>query len=232
MDMPTPDPSAIDPDGPFSRIFTKRLLQSLAATMPMGTRDGSPEWGEKWDATRELFFALNPRNPADAQLAAIGIASAQSAMDNFARAAQPGMSDDQVMRLRGRALSAGRAYATVLRYFRKQAKEAEAQVPAVDPVPAAAPVAPEPQPQDSTNLSPPSERRDQMMRPLLPSAGPPQPHDADHQPRRYAGADAMIAEQAAMRAAARFATGSAPLTNEVAGFGKPSAAVGGSNPRG
>lgn len=132
--MNMPDPSSIDPEGPLSRIFSKRLLQALAATMPMGYRDGSPEWAEKWDATRELFDSLNPRNPADAQLAAFGIAAAQSAMDTFARAAQPNLSDEQVMRLRGRALSAGRAFATVLRTLRKAAAT-EAQQPAIAPRP-------------------------------------------------------------------------------------------------
>jgi hypothetical protein len=198
--------------------------------MPMATRDGSPAWGEKWDATRELFFALNPRNPADAQLAAVGIASAQSAMDNFARAAQPGMSDEQVMRLRGRALSAGRAYASVLRYLRKQAQEAQAKAPAAHPPPAAAPVAPEPQPQYSATLPPRPEPGDQMPPPLR--ADPPQLQDPDRQPRRYTGTDAMIAEGAAMRAAARFASGGTSLANEAAEFTRLGATGGDPSPRG
>ncbi len=207
MDPQIPDPDTIDPDGPLSRIFSKRLLQSLAATMPVGYRDGTPEWAEKWDATRELFDSLNPRNPGDAQLAAIGIAAAQSAMDTFARAAQPNLSDDQVMRLRGRALAAGRAYATVLRYLRKQAQEAEANVPAAVPAPAAAPVPQEPPPRASASLPPPSEPPNQMAKPPLPRTGPPPPHGPGYQPTRVTGADAMSAQQAAMRATARFAAG-------------------------
>ena len=129
-------------------------------------------------------------------------------MGTFARAAQPNLSDDQVMRLRGRALAAGRAYATVLRYLRKQAQEAAAQIPAVAPAPAAEPTAPEPQPQDDARPpSPPSERHNQMARPSLPHTGPPQPHDPSYQPTRVTGADTMIAQQAAMRAAAKFASG-------------------------
>jgi outer membrane biosynthesis protein TonB len=138
MDLHTPDDPPIAPtnslERPLSDIFTKRLLQSLAATMPMERRDGSPEWAEKWDATRELFDSLDPRNPADAQLAVFAIAAAQSAMDNFARASQPGMSDDQVARLRGRALAAGRAYASALRYLRKP-QPAQRPIPAAKPAP-------------------------------------------------------------------------------------------------
>ena len=83
------------------------------------------------DATRELFEALDPRDPAEAQLAAIAVAAAQSAMDGFARAARPGVSDGTAMRLRGSALAAGRAYATALRYLRKpQAMAAQPAKPA------------------------------------------------------------------------------------------------------
>src|SRR3984885_3939771 len=133
MDMHTPDDPPIVPtnnlERPLSDIFTKRLLQSLAATMPMERRDGSPEWAEKWDATRELFDSLDPRNPADAQLAVFAIAAPQSALDNFARAAQPGMSEDQVARPRGRALAPCPAYASALRLPRKPQ-------PAQRPIPA------------------------------------------------------------------------------------------------
>lgn len=169
MDMHTPDdpPNAPTntPERPLSDIFTKRLLQSLAATMPMERRDGSPEWAEKWDATRELFDSLDPRNPADAQLAVFAIAAAQSAMDNFARAAQPGMSDDQVARLRGRALAAGRAYASALRYLRKP-QPAQRPIPAAKPAPD---MPAEPPPADTMKAAPKSA----PAKPAPPEIAPP-----------------------------------------------------------
>jgi hypothetical protein len=100
-------------------MFSRRLLKILAAATPSGDDDDPTELAEKRETTPELFDSLDPRDPADAMLAAIAVAAAQSAMDNFARAARPGMSDETVMRLRSKALAAGRAYATVHRYFRK-----------------------------------------------------------------------------------------------------------------
>lgn len=116
MDMQSPDQTpACSPSnaGQPSPNFIAHLMQTLdAATPGTGTT-------EHQDATRELFEALNPRDPAEAQLAAIAVAAAQSAMDNFARAARPGVSDDTAVRLRGSALAAGRAYSTALHYLRK-----------------------------------------------------------------------------------------------------------------
>ena len=186
MDMHTPDDPPIVPtnnlERPLSDIFTKRLLQSLAATMPMERRDGSPEWAEKWDATRELFDSLDPRNPADAQLAVFAIAAAQSAMDNFARAAQPGMSDDQVARLRGRALAAGRAYASALRYLRKP-QPSQRPIPAAKPAPdMPEPDMPaEPPPADTMKAAPKST----PAKPAPPEIAPPPPETVPNAaPRR------------------------------------------------
>jgi outer membrane biosynthesis protein TonB len=181
MDMHTPDDPPNAPtnnlERPLSDIFTKRLLQSLAATMPMERRDGSPEWAEKWDATRELFDSLDPRNPADAQLAVFAIAAAQSAMDNFARAAQPGMSDDQVARLRGRALAAGRAYASALRYLRKP-QSAQRPIPAAKPAPD---MPAEPPPADTMKAAPKST----PAKPAPPEIAPPPPETVPNAaPRR------------------------------------------------
>lgn len=122
MDMQTPDhastPFPTSSSGPPSRMFSRRLLKILAAATP-GDDDGPTALAEQRETTQELFDSLNPRDPADAMLAAIAVAAAQSAMDNFARAARPGMSDETVMRLRSNALAVGRAYATAHRYFRK-----------------------------------------------------------------------------------------------------------------
>ena len=71
--------------------LVQRLLKALDATAPTGATDSQSDRDENRQATRELFELLDPRDPAEAQLAAIGIAAAQSAMDNFVRAAQPGV---------------------------------------------------------------------------------------------------------------------------------------------
>ena len=118
MDMQTPDhastPFPTSSSGPPSRMFSRHLLKILAATTP-GDDDDPTALAENRESTQELFDSLDPRDPADAMLAAIAVAAAQSAMDNFARAARPGMSDETVMRLRSNALAVGRAYATARR---------------------------------------------------------------------------------------------------------------------
>ena len=99
---------------------SQRLLKALDATVPAGATDSQTDRDENRQATRELFESLDPRDPAEAQLAAIAIAAAQSAMDNFARAAQPGVADETAIRLRSSALTAGRTYAAALRTLRKR----------------------------------------------------------------------------------------------------------------
>jgi hypothetical protein len=146
MDMQTPDhastPFPTSSAGPPSRMFSRRLLKILAATTP-GEDDDPTALAEMRETTQELFGSLDPRDPADAMLAAIAVAAAQSAMDNFARAARPGMSDETVMRLRSKALAAGRAYATVHRYFRKPQTVA---APSATPVGTKAPQVSAPKP--------------------------------------------------------------------------------------
>jgi hypothetical protein len=154
MDIQTPDHtparSAGNPAQP-SPNFIAHLMQTLDAATPGAATD------EHQDATRELFSSLNPRDPAEAQLAAIAVAAAQSAMDNFARAARPGISDDTAMRLRGSALAAGRTYATALRYLRKpQAVAPQPARPARSKAsPAAAPQPPPAEPTSETQEVPP-----------------------------------------------------------------------------
>ncbi len=151
--MQSPDPtharSAGKPGQP-SPNFTAHLLHTLAAAIP------GPDAGAHQEAARELLASLDPRDPAEAQLAAIAIAAAQSAMDSFARAARPGISDETALRLRGSALAAGRAYASALRYLRKP------QAPAPQPgrarpraAPAAAPDPPPAEPAGGTTEVPP-----------------------------------------------------------------------------
>ncbi|MGO9998198.1 MAG: hypothetical protein ACLPKW_10705 [Acetobacteraceae bacterium] len=154
-DMQSPDQTPTNPAGkPGGRLspnFVAQLMQTLDAAMPGADTDQSR------GATRELFEALNPRDPAEAQLAAIAVAAAQSAMDGFARAARPGVSDGTAMRLRGSALAAGRAYATALRYLRKpQAVAPQPAKPARSKAtPAAAAQPPPAEPAGETQEIPP-----------------------------------------------------------------------------
>jgi len=112
MDLQTPDhastPFPTSSSGPPSRMFSRRLLKILAAATP-GEDDDPTALAESRETTRELLDSFSTRDPADAMLAAIAVAAAQSAMDNFACAARPGMSDETVMRLRSNALAAERA---------------------------------------------------------------------------------------------------------------------------
>ena len=149
MDIQTPDhtpPRSAGSPGQPSPNFIAHLMQTLGAATD-----------QQRDATRELFESLDPRDPADAQLAAIAVAAAQSAMDNFARAARPGVSDETAVRLRGSALAAGRAYATALRYLRKpQAMAAQPAKPARSrATPASAPQPPPAEPAGETQEIPP-----------------------------------------------------------------------------
>ena len=120
MDMQAPTTAPTPSMAARSPAHSPALLKALDAAMPAGATDSQADRDENRQATRELFESLNPRDPAEAQLAAIAIAAAQSAMDNFARAARPGVADETAIRLRGSALTAGRTYAAALRTLRKR----------------------------------------------------------------------------------------------------------------
>jgi hypothetical protein len=157
MDMQTPDhastPSPISSGGPPSRMFTTRLLKALAAATP-GDADDPAALGEDQEAARELLDSLNPCDAADAMLAAIAVAAAQSAMDGFARAARPGLSDETVVRLRSNALAAGRTYAAMRRHFRKSKA---VTAPPAKPAGTKAPQASVPKPPPAEPVSEPAQ---------------------------------------------------------------------------
>jgi hypothetical protein len=143
MDMQTPDHTPIpSPAGPPSRSFIKRLLQTLVAATPGATQDDIGIRSENWQLTCELFEALDPGDAAEAQLAAIAIASARASLDGFVRAARPGISDETVLRLRGSALAAGRAYLAMMHDLRKPEPDAAEATPAAQDPPAPKPDAP------------------------------------------------------------------------------------------
>jgi hypothetical protein len=211
MDLQTTDhrSHSASGGGPLSRPSVERLLKALDATAPAGATDSQADRDENRRATRELFESLDPRDPAEAQLAAIAIAAAQSAMDNFARAAQPGVADEAAIRLRSSALTAGRTYAAALRTFRKRAPQpAATRRPAAAPRPAPVADPPRPaaalpqgrdefQPRDRFGKPIPTFRTEQMTRTQM-LATLTWPRDPTLEAAATAEEEAMITEQAAL----------------------------------
>jgi hypothetical protein len=225
MDMQTPDHAPAPPAASSapSDDFVEHLLDMLAAATPGASGDNA--CGRARSRARELFDAFNPRDAAEAQLAAIAVAAALSAMDSFVRSAQPGISAETVVRLRGNGLAAGRTYAAALRTLRKpspgatRTKPAAAQppknAPTEAPVHATAEVPPgfialrpgaKPipavvtfQPRDRFGEPIPDLRTDLMTRAQL-RASLAIPRDPKLEAEALAEEEAMMAEQAALDA--------------------------------
>jgi hypothetical protein len=87
----------------ITQAFLVLLLDSLAETIPAGQ---DREAG--LTIARTLLEALHPADAKEAAQVARAIAAHFAAMDGFARAAKPGMSDETVIKLRGNALAASR----------------------------------------------------------------------------------------------------------------------------
>ncbi len=197
MDMQTPDHRPRPPSPAVSPRFIARLLKGLAATAPGGANADQAAREEDEAAARELFEALEPGDAAEAQLAAIAVASAQAAMDGFARAARPGLSDETVVRLRSNALAAGRAYAAAMRSLRRRtpapARPAAAETAAP---PAAPPREPEAsRPRDRFGKPIPASSTDLKTRPQV-FPMPAHPRNAELEAAAIAEEDAMITGQA------------------------------------
>jgi len=112
----------------ITQEFLTLLLETLAATIPAGAHSG--------DAGREaclamactMLEALHPADAKEAASAARAIAAHFAAMDGFARAAKPGITDDTAVRLRNNALAAARLADAITRP-RRQAAPPEAEKP-------------------------------------------------------------------------------------------------------
>lgn len=193
MDMQTPDHQPRDPKAALSGALIERLLKTLIAAIPAGTGDDQATEGENRATMRELLEALDPRDAADAQLAAIGIAAALSAMDSFVRAARPGVSDETAARLRSNALAAGRTYAAARRTLQRRPEEpAAAKHPATrsvaKPPPAERPPAETPQ----APSAPPASRPDAER---IPAVSEFQPRDRFGKPIPTFRTDLMTRQQ-------------------------------------
>jgi hypothetical protein len=75
-----------------------------------------------------MLEALHPADAKEAAAAARAIAAHFAAMDGFARAARPGITDDTAVRLRNNALAAARLADAITRP-RRQAAPPEAEKP-------------------------------------------------------------------------------------------------------
>ena len=204
-------PDSFDTGGTLHRAFAKHLHRTLEAVMPAGATDRRADLDENRQSTQELFGSLNPRDPAEAQLAAIAIGAARSAMDNFARAARPGVTDETAIRLHGSAFAAGRTCAAALRALHvRPPKPAVGRRPAGAPKPAPAADPPRPdaapardcdefQPRDRFGKPIPIFRTEQMTRAQL-LAILAWPRNAALEATAIVEEQAMITEQAALQA--------------------------------
>jgi hypothetical protein len=117
MDMQAPDIAIEAPVG-LSPAVLNCLLRQLVAALPA---DGlAPEVAaENAEAAREMFFAMRPGDAAEAAAAVSAVAAHFAAMDQFARAARPGLTDETVLRLRAGANACSRAVVAALRALRR-----------------------------------------------------------------------------------------------------------------
>ena len=94
------------PSNPLFATFIAMLIDTLIAMVP-GSDDDTKE--TRRGIARLMFEAYQPQDAIEAMAAARAVTAHHAAMDNFRRAAQPGVSDAVVVRLRSGALAAGRS---------------------------------------------------------------------------------------------------------------------------
>ena len=104
---------------PLDARFVALLLDTMLKVVTGET--GQDETARR-EIARILFAAFNPSDAIEAALATRAVAAHFAAMDSFARAARPGTSDEQVVRLDRNALAAGRSFDAALRTLDKRHK--------------------------------------------------------------------------------------------------------------
>lgn len=137
---------------PLFASFVALLIDTLARIVP-GT--GGRAEATRRDIARALFDALQPRDAVDAMLAARMLAAHYAEMDGYARATQPDLDDEKVIRLRANAMAASRSFNAALRVLEKRRapatpKRAEVRQPGTPVLPAQA----VPQPQAAPGVDP------------------------------------------------------------------------------
>ena len=96
------------------------LLDHLAKMVPAEQDDSEAGHARRREAARMLFEAMQPRDALEAALAARAVAAHYAAMDSYARAARPGTSDENAIRLRNSANAGSRSFDTALRTLEKR----------------------------------------------------------------------------------------------------------------
>ena len=210
MDTQTPDFETAAPAPGISRIFIKRLLRKLAATLPIDAHEIPEEFAEEWEAARELFYSMQPRDPLEAALAARAVACHYRNMDMLARAAKPDVSDEKVLRLSATAAAAGRSFDAAVRMLEKRHKPAAEAAPKPTRQPARQPEpVPEPTPVTPVELFQPRDKygkpipdwRFEWMTMAQRRATYCYPRNPELEAEAIAEEEKMIAEQAALDAA-------------------------------
>jgi hypothetical protein len=116
------------------------LLAALAKIIPGYAEMNEADRAANLALARTMFEASQPADALEAVQAANAVAAGLAAMDSFARAARPGLSDQTVTRLRSSALAAGRVFDVAVRArggeqpparTRPQSRAAASRTPAV-----------------------------------------------------------------------------------------------------
>lgn len=91
------------------------LLAALTKAIPGYAEMSDADRAANLTLARAMFEAFQPADALEAVRAVNAVAAGLAAMDGFARAAKPGLSDETVVRLRGNALATGRVFDTAVR---------------------------------------------------------------------------------------------------------------------
>jgi hypothetical protein len=110
-----------------NQAFLTLLIDMLAKTVPADEGQAGTAREAGLTIARTLLEAWQPADAMEAALAARAIAAYLAAMDSFARAAKPGLSDEKAIRLRCNAIAAGRVFDNLLRTFRRQRQPVRAE---------------------------------------------------------------------------------------------------------
>ncbi|HME20872.1 MAG TPA: hypothetical protein VKI44_05845 [Acetobacteraceae bacterium] len=132
--------------------FFDLLIDMLAKTIPTDADHGEAAREAGLSVARTLLQAWQPADEMEAAQAARAIAALLAAMDSFARAARPGVSDEKAVRLRSNAIAAGRQFDNLLRICRRQRQPAQAEAQPRFPRPAARVAAPAERVRDRADL--------------------------------------------------------------------------------
>ncbi len=106
--------------------FITLLIGTLVRTIPTAPDQTEADRAANLSIVsivRAMIEAFHTADPVEAAEAARAVAAHFAAMDNFARAAKPGVADEKAVRLRANALAAGRVFSATLQNHRRQQRQ-------------------------------------------------------------------------------------------------------------